>query len=371
VNDAESSVRLEGVTRVVDGETYLSQIDLSFAPGSFNVLLGRTRAGKTSLLRVMAGLDKPDRGRVFARGQDVTRRNVRERAVAMVYQAFINYPSLTVYENIASPLRLRRDLAASELDRRVRDAAELLGLTTLLGRLPAELSGGQQQRTALARALVKDAELILLDEPLANLDYKLRAELRVQLRAMFAERGATVVYATAEPDEALLLGSHSVVVLDEGRVLQVGPALEQYHRPNSERVAQLWSDPALNRIDLEIGADGAGRVHSAAESTHTRALNMLPAGHYRIGVRADRLRLHAQSEADLCLRTRVLVDEVTGSTTLLHVEYGTTPLIAQVPGIHRRTLGSELALFVAPQHVFVFLPDGRPALPAIVAHASH
>jgi glycerol transport system ATP-binding protein len=365
---ARGGVRLDGVSRSVEGEIHLSEISLAFAPGSFNVLLGRTRAGKTSLLRLLAGLDRPDHGKLYADGKDVTRTSVRQRDVAMVYQQFVNYPSLTVYENIASPLRVRRSLARDELDRRVREAAQLLGLVPLLQRLPGELSGGQQQRCALARALVKDASLVLLDEPLANLDYKLREELRVQLRALFAERGATVVYATSEPDEALLL-SGDTVVLDEGRVLQFGPALEVYERPNSERVAQVFSDPQLNLLELEVAADGSGRVGA---ETSFKGLKGLSAGRYRIGVRADHLRLEAQSNDDLHLRARVLVDEVTGSTTLLHVEFGQSSLTAQLPGIHRRALGSPLDLFVAPQRLFVFHLDGRLALPASdVAHGTH
>src|ERR1700759_3024420 len=220
------AVRLQGVTRTVERETYLSDVDITFAPGSFNVVLGRTRAGKTSLLRVLAGLDRPDRGEIFAAERAITQVHVRDRGVAMVYQQFVNYPSLSVYENIASPLRLQK-LPGGETHRRVREAPQCLGLVPLLPRLPAELSGGQQQRTAIARALVKDAPLVLLDEPLANLDYKLREELRVQLRALFAERGATVVYATAEPDEALSLNGQTAII-DEGRILQFGPALDVY-----------------------------------------------------------------------------------------------------------------------------------------------
>ena len=154
-------IELDGITRVVGGETHLSDIHLRLEPGSFQVLLGRTRAGKTSLLRLLAGLDAPTAGRLRVEGQDVTHVDVRRRDVAMVYQQFVNYPSLTVYENIASPLRLAGKLDAQALDKRVRDTAAALRLEPFLQRLPAELSGGQQQRTAMARALAKDASLLL------------------------------------------------------------------------------------------------------------------------------------------------------------------------------------------------------------------
>jgi glycerol transport system ATP-binding protein len=350
-------LKLQGVTRVVDGELHLHPIDLEFEPASFTSLLGRTLAGKTTLLRLMAGLDVPSSGRMYWGPDDVTRVHVRERGVAMVYQQFINYPSLTVYENIASPLRVQRRESAASIDRRVRELAEVLGLVPLLERLPSELSGGQQQRTAIARALVKDAKLVLLDEPLANLDYKLREELRALLRELFARRGSIVVYATTEPDEALLLGGRTVV-LDEGRVLQIGPARSVYVRPNSQRVAQVFSDPQLNLLELEIGANGKARCGGADDVALAGPLSVLTAGRYRIGVRAHHLRLAPSSDTDLRLATTMLIDEVTGSATLLHVACADAALTARVPGVQRRALGSALDLFVAPQHLFVFDLDG-------------
>jgi glycerol transport system ATP-binding protein len=160
---------MTGVTRRVGRDIHIHETDLELVPGSVTVLLGPTLAGKTTLMRLMAGLDRPTTGRLAENGRDVTGMSVRQRSVAMVYQQFINYPSFTVYENIASPLR-RAGLSAAEIDRRVRETAETLRIGALLGRLPQELSGGQQQRTALARALVKQADLLLLDEPLVNLD---------------------------------------------------------------------------------------------------------------------------------------------------------------------------------------------------------
>src|ERR1700681_934916 len=179
------TVTLEKVTRAVDGIPAIRDVSLTLKRGTLSVLLGPTLSGKTSIMRLLAGLDKPTSGRVLVDGKNVTGADVRQRSVAMVYQQFINYPSLTVYENIASPLRVA-GVAAAERHRRVHDAARLLKLENLLQRMPLELSGGQQQRTAIARALVKNAVLVLLDEPLANLDYKLREELREELPKIFA-----------------------------------------------------------------------------------------------------------------------------------------------------------------------------------------
>ena len=199
------TLKLDGIEKTVDGSVHLQRIDADL-PGGLHVLLGPTGSGKTSLMRLMAGLDQPSAGRISVDGKDVTGMAVRQRSVAFVYQQFINYPSLTVFENIASPLRLAR-IDRSLVERKVKETARLLHIDHLLDRLPAELSGGQQQRTAIARALIKDAGLLLLDEPLVNLDYKLREELRTELRALFERRDAVVVYSTTEPVEALTMGA--------------------------------------------------------------------------------------------------------------------------------------------------------------------
>lgn len=215
------SLVLNGVSKVVEGQSHIYPTDLTLERGTMNVLLGPTQSGKTTLMRLMAGLDVPATGSILWEGRDVTGMRVQDRKVAMVYQQFINYPSMTVYQNIASPLKLM-GLKRAEIDRKVREAADLMQLGPLLDRKPLELSGGQQQRCALARALVKDAGLVLLDEPLANLDYKLREELRAEIPRIFEESGAIFVYATTEPEEALLLGGN-VATMWEGRITQFGP----------------------------------------------------------------------------------------------------------------------------------------------------
>jgi len=169
----------------------------------------------------------------------------------MVYQQFINYPSMTVFDNIASPLKLGGQPRA-EIDQRVREIASRLHIDIFLERLPAELSGGQQQRVALARALAKGAPLMLLDEPLVNLDYKLREELREELSSLFSAGNSTVIYATTEPSEALLLGGYTAV-MDAGELLQYGPTAEVFHQPRSIRVARAFSDPPMNLVEAEGG----------------------------------------------------------------------------------------------------------------------
>jgi glycerol transport system ATP-binding protein len=235
---------LERVTKKVGAQTWLYEQSIAPRSGAVTVLLGATQAGKTSLMRLMAGLDTPTAGRVLVDGKDVTGMPVRQRNVAMVYQQFINYPSLTVAHNIASPLRLRGE---TNIEARVKALADKLHIGMFLDRLPAELSGGQQQRVALARALAKNAPLMLLDEPLVNLDYKLREGLREELTQLFATGDSTVIYATTEPGEALLLGGYTAV-MDAGELLQYGPTAEVFHAPQSLRVARAFSDPPMNLL---------------------------------------------------------------------------------------------------------------------------
>ena len=351
------SLALQGVTKVVGRETHLYGIDLTLEPGSRNVLLGRTLAGKTSLLRLMAGLDRPTDGRVLVDGKDVTGVSVRNRNIAMVYQQFVNYPSLKVFDNIASPLKIGGTPKA-EIEKRVREAAEMLHIDHLLDRLPAELSGGQQQRTAIARALVKEAQLLLLDEPLVNLDYKLREELRTELSEIFKSRKALVVYTTTEPSEALMLGGN-VVVMDEGRVLQTGPTAEVYQNPANTKVAEVFSDPPINFIEAAVTGKEAllgGDVRLPLEG----ALAQLPEGDYRFGFRSNHLSLFKTGETDVLMEGTVDMAEVNGSESFIHVIHPQTSahFVIQEEGVHKHAMGSTLSFYINPKKLFVFDSEG-------------
>lgn len=333
-------LRLESLGKQVGATTHLYPVDLELVSGSINVLLGATLAGKTTLLRLMAGLEKPTTGRLFANGHDVTGVPVRQRNLAMVYQQFINYPSLTVYENIASPLQIQR-LPAADIKRRVAGVAELLRLTPFLDRLPTQLSGGQQQRTALARALAKDAELLLLDEPLVNLDYKLREELRNELAQLFRNRSTTVVYATTEPNEALQLGG-STAVLHEGRLLQFGKSFDVFQRPVSLSVARAFSDPPINTLDPS--------VLSAPVDSATK----------RIALRAHDLHVERSGAVDQEIKGTVELAEISGSDTFLHVKQGKHSLVAQLQGVREFRIGAECSLYFNMKDAYGF--DGAGSL---------
>ncbi|CAN5214943.1 ABC transporter ATP-binding protein [soil metagenome] len=367
---------LQGLGHKVGVDTHLFPLDLTLRPGAVTVLLGATQAGKTTVMRLMAGLDKPTAGRVIVDGADVTGLPVRERNVSMVYQQFINYPSMTVFDNIASPLRLRPSTAGSPsaprggtaalgsgpagghrggLDKaavraQVLALANKLHIEMHLDKLPAELSGGQQQRVALARALAKNAPLMLLDEPLVNLDYKLREELREELTQLFASGDSTVVYATTEPAEALLLGGYTAV-MDAGELLQYGPTAEVFHRPASLRVARAFSDPPMNLLP----ATGNGQRITLMPGLD---LELAVGGAVTVGVRASALRVSTQP-GDLAIQGAVELAEISGSDTFVHVHSEVGPLVAQLTGVHYFELGAAITLYLHASEAYVFGPDGR------------
>jgi len=345
------SLALENITKKVGRETHLYDISLEFETGSRNVLLGRTLAGKTSLLRFMAGLDRPTTGRVLVNGEDVTGKSVRKRSVAMVYQQFINYPSLTVYKNIASPLKIA-GVKRGEIDRRVRSTAEMLHIEDMLDRLPTELSGGQQQRVAIARALIGDADLLLLDEPLVNLDYKLREELRVELHDIFEERKAIVVYTTTEPTEALMLGGN-ILVVDEGRILQTGSTPEVYHNPATTKVAEVFSDPPINFLRGTIQG-GSVRMGRNIEIPLEDYMKPLPEGEYGFGVRSNHLFLSRNDREDAEIPARIELAEINGSETFIHADYDGFRLVVQENGVRTVRIGAEITIYVSPCCFFVY-----------------
>jgi len=347
---------IENVTKMVANETHIDNISLELEPGTFNILLGRTLSGKTSLMRLMAGLDRPTKGRILMNGQDLTRLSVRKRDVAMVYQQFINYPSMSVYKNIASPLRLAK-VSSTEIDRKVREVAEMLHIENLLDRLPVELSGGQQQRTAIARALVKDAELLLLDEPLVNLDYKLREELRTEMREIFKRRQSIVVYATTEPLEALALGGNTAV-LHEGHLEQFGSTIEVYQNPQTTRIAQAFSDPAMNFIVGQVDANNF-RLNDAQQTPLQNHLSGLNPGEYRFGMRPNHLQLERKSDSDIEFQTILELAEISGSETFVHVSHKEESWTVQQQGIHNYRMGDQAQVYIDPARLYVFDLDGH------------
>ncbi|HEV8690886.1 MAG TPA: ABC transporter ATP-binding protein [Ideonella sp.] len=354
------TLELRQVSLRIGAETHIHPTSLTLAERGFNTLLGETRAGKTTLLRLMAGLVKPSEGEVWFGGQNVTGVRVQRRRVSMVYQQFINYPHLSVFENIASPLRVAR-LPEPQVREQVGRIADLMRLSPLLDRKPSELSGGQQQRTALARALVKDSDLVLLDEPLANLDYKLRESLRDELPRLFADRGCTVVYATTEPGEALLLGGH-VATLHEGRITQFGPVADIYHEPADLRTAQVCSDPPINiapvtkwgsEIRLGDAAGGAGGASWPAPP----ALRALADGPLTLALRPHHVQPGAAE--GLPVRGKVLISEINGSESVVHFDLAGSTWVSLSHGVRSQDVGTVADFSLAVDRALYFDSNGR------------
>ena len=337
-----------------------AQVDLAVAPGEFVAIVGESGVGKSTLLNCLAGLDAPSAGSVQVLGTDLSalpegpQAHFRRRHLGFVFQAFHVLPHLSVAQNVALPLMLLGVPRAQQLQR-VAEELAAVGLSDLGERLPQQLSGGQLQRVALARALAKAAPLMLLDEPLVNLDYKLREELREELTQLFAVSDATVVYATTEPGEALLLGGYTAV-LDAGELLQYGPTAEVFHAPRNLRVARAFSDPPMNLIEAEAGAQGLVLQPSAGQVAPAPLALALPPGaqgRLTLGVRASNLHL-THRPGHLMLPGSVELAEISGSDTFVHVATPVGELVAQLTGVHRFALGERLDLSLDPGRVYAF-----------------
>lgn len=352
-------LELRNVSKVVGGKTHLDNVSLELQHATLNVLLGPTLSGKTSLMRIMAGLDVPTSGSIWFDGKDVTGVPVQKRSVAMVYQQFINYPAFTVYENIASPMRVA-GVDKATIDREVRKAAELLKLTPYLDRTPLSLSGGQQQRTALARAIVKNAKLVLLDEPLANLDYKLREELRQELPKIFAEAGTIFVYATTEPHEALLLGGNTAT-LSEGRITQFGPTIDVFRKPDDLITAQTFADPPLNTIALaKIGK--AFQLEGGVAMPVPSNLGEIADGTYTVGFQPHHVGTSRRNADEIALKAIVTATEITGSESFVHLSFADARWTMLTHGIHIYTPDEVIDIFIDPRNLMIFDASGQSVI---------
>jgi glycerol transport system ATP-binding protein len=359
-------IELQNISKTSQGFETLKNLDLTIEDGSFVAVIAPTGAGKTTLLRLMAGLEKPDKGKILVDGQDVTQMHVRHRNIAMVYQEFINYPTLTVYDNIASPLRVHSKMSAKDIDHRVRATAEQLRISDLLKRLPHELSGGQQQRVAIARALAKDAHLILLDEPLGNLDYKLREDLRIELKNLAHERNTIFIYATTEPVDALMMASH-VAVLHDGKILQYGPMEDVYKKPNHIKSGEYFSDPPMNFLPCQVQEGNA--VVTPDFSIPLRAIdaNLAP-GAYVLGIRAHHIALKGDRQRNdgVAIEALVELSEIVGSDTTMHLSHHDLKFIALSQDFRTFELDEHVTVSFDPTQIHIF--NGQSG--QVVSHAA-
>lgn len=349
-----AEVTLQNITKSFKQSTALSDVSFSIQDGEFFVLLGPSGAGKTTTLRVIAGLERQDAGNVLINQAVVNEMAPPDRDVAFVFQQYSLYPTMSVYDNLAFPLRspMRRTPEA-EVRRRVESVAEVLRIPHLLARKTARLSGGEMQRVSIGRAIVRDPQIFLMDEPLSNLDAKLREALRVELKHLQKTRASTTLFVTHDQIEALTMADR-IAVLDHGKIVQLGTPHDIYDRPATTFVAQLVGSP---RINLMAAARENGTIHVPNTPIQLAAGNVsgaLPPS-FTLGVRPE----DVQPNNDGPFTGRVALIEPLGVETLLHIKSGEQTLVSTVPGMTRIQLGGDLRFDIVRERLHFFNPAGE------------
>jgi multiple sugar transport system ATP-binding protein len=330
-----AAVTLTGVGKVYpDGTRAVTALDLAIADGELMVIVGPSGCGKTTTLRMTAGLEEISEGELRIGERVVNGLDARQRDVAMVFQNYALYPHMTVLENLAFPLRAR-GLPRAVVQARVERTAKLLGLDSLLRRKPRALSGGQRQRVAMGRAIIREPQVFLMDEPLSNLDAKLRTHMRAEIAGLQRELGVTTMYVTHDQVEAMTMGTR-IAVMRDGVLQQLGPPQELYDRPGNLFVAAFVGSPTMNLLRGRIERDGSsvavvvgeGRLRLAADSALAAALAGYDGGQVAVGIRPEHLGGPGASSGSLRLRGRVVFSELLGPERLVQIELDARPLDA-------------------------------------------
>ncbi|HJV69524.1 ABC transporter ATP-binding protein [Ideonella sp.] len=339
----------------------LKGIDIAIEPGEFLILVGASGCGKSTLLSMIAGLDVPTSGRILIGERDVTHLPSRERDIAMVFQSYALYPNMNVAQNIAFGLEMRK-VPKSEREAAVARVAQMLQIDHLLDRKPGQLSGGQRQRVAMGRALARDPKLFLFDEPLSNLDAKLRVEMRAEIKRLHQRTRTTTVYVTHDQVEAMTLGDR-IAVMRDGRVEQFGTPDDIYTRPATRFVAEFIGSPAMNLVAAQptpVGASAGGLPlpMSDAQRDALHALSTARAGDLRYGVRPEHLTL-AGPDGTPALSGQLAMVEPTGPETYAMVDTPLGTWTARVPGKVAARVGDAVSLAWNPASVHLFDADDR------------
>ncbi len=349
-----AEVTLQNITKRFKQSTALADVSFSIKDGEFFVLLGPSGAGKTTTLRVIAGLERQDSGDVLINNVVVNQTAPPDRDVAFVFQQYSLYPTMSVYDNLAFPLRSpMRRTPEPAVRARVEEVAEVLRISHLLARKTARLSGGEMQRVSIGRAIVRDPQIFLMDEPLSNLDAKLREALRIELKHLQKTRASTTLFVTHDQIEALTMADR-IAVLDHGKVVQLGTPHDIYDRPATTFVAQLVGSP---RINLMAAARENGTIHVPNSSIQMPVGNIsgaLPAA-FTLGVRPE----DVQPNSDGPFTGRVALIEPLGVETLLYIKSGEQTLVSTVPGMTSAQLGSDLRFDIVRERLHFFNPAGE------------
>jgi multiple sugar transport system ATP-binding protein len=373
-----ASVRLDGVRKVYDdGQVAVAGATFEVADGELLVLVGPSGCGKSTTLRMIAGLEPVSAGTIAIDGRVVNDEPPKDRDIAMVFQSYALYPHMTVAENLAFGLELRKQ-PKSEIERRVRQAAEMLGLGEMLARKPRQLSGGQRQRVALGRALVREPKVFLLDEPLSNLDAKLRATMRTEIAKLHRSLGATMIYVTHDQIEAMTLGQR-IVVFRSGEIQQIDTPMGLYERPANVFVAGFLGNPAMNilRGRLARDEDVDGDALQLELGAAVLPLGRPPFGELGrqvgqeviVGVRPEDLQLVDTVAATGYARFAVVVEavETVGSEAYVHGRFGGREFVARTPSRSLPRVGEPVSLSFLPERLHLFdarderrLPERRP-----------
>jgi len=347
-----SRVTLKHITKTFPGVTALDDVSFEIQDGEFFVLLGPTGAGKTTTLRIIAGLEKQDEGSVEFDGEPVDDLAPPDRDVAFVFQQYSLYPTMTVFDNLAFPLRSPlRKLPEDEIKRRVEATAETLRISHLLQRKTARLSGGEMQRVSIGRAIVREPRIFLMDEPLSNLDAKLREALRVELQHLQRTQGSTTLFVTHDQIEALTMADR-IGVLNEGRLIQVGTPEDIYDRPATTFVAQLVGTPRINLVE---GMPENGSIHARNSDLHLPLPgNLRLPSRFLLGVRPEDVIISPDGQ----FSGQVLLTEPLGVETVVHIGTGQERLLSLVPGIAEWQIGENIRFDISHDRLHCFGLDG-------------
>ena len=353
------SIQLKDVRKAFGAVSIINGVNLNIENGEFAVFVGPSGCGKSTLLRLIAGLEDVTSGQVLIDAKDMTNVGPAQRGLAMVFQSYALYPHMTVYDNMAFGLR-NSGVVADEIERRITEAARMLELDALLKRRPAQLSGGQRQRVAIGRAVVKEPEAFLFDEPLSNLDASLRTRTRVELARIHRRLNSTMVFVTHDQIEAMTLATR-IVVMNRGRIEQIGAPLEIYKRPATRFVAGFIGAPAMNFIDVEPAGENGGRllvrlpVDNVVVPT-TIAANSLPSGQLTLGIRAE----HVMIDPDGPITGRAEFVERLGDRSLAHVSLsGTQLVVVEIPREFELQAGDPIRLNLDAANLHLFDASGK------------